>query len=413
MKTVLLVGLARKSIQQYILEHGYEFVLLKDIRKSHIPHQADARTTLCDFTSFNNVTAALQGILATTSIDGVYTTYENYVLPAAQIAAELGLPGMPTASALACTDKQLMRDLFAAAPEKISPAYIEVKHEEDLRVFAAQHGFPLILKPANLAKSLMVTKSNTLDELLANYRKAVASVDAVYRKYAPNRVPKLILEEFMEGPIHSVDAFVDSEGVAHVLEQVVDYQTGYDIGYDDNFHYSRTVPSSLSVDEIKAVRHVAALGCQALGMRNSPAHIEIIRTTQGPMIVEIGARNGGYRERMHGMAHGIDITKNAIALALNKPLALQATKDEPCAVLELFPKVSGTYTELQNEATLRTLPSLQYLAIKQEPGTYIGKSSEGYKMSAIIILHHSDTTQFNQDLEYVHKNVTVVTTNNQ
>ena len=57
-------------------------------------------------------------------------------------------------------------------------------------------------------------------------------LSGIYKKYAANRKPKMIIEEFMEGSVHSVDAFVDSNGTPHVLESIVDYQTGYDMGFD-------------------------------------------------------------------------------------------------------------------------------------------------------------------------------------
>jgi glutathione synthase/RimK-type ligase-like ATP-grasp enzyme len=64
-----------------------------------------------------------------------------------------------------------MRELFATAPTKISPDFAVITSEREVRDFAAQHTFPLIIKPANLSKSLLVTKSSSLEELLMNYQK--------------------------------------------------------------------------------------------------------------------------------------------------------------------------------------------------------------------------------------------------
>ncbi|MDO4987254.1 MAG: hypothetical protein Q4E46_03010, partial [Candidatus Saccharibacteria bacterium] len=58
---------------------------------------------------------------------------------------------------------------------------------------------------------------------------------------------------------------------------------------------------------------------------------------------------------------------------------------------------------------LEQLQSLEYLSVKPAPGAYIGKSSDGYKMAAVVILHHSDAAQFNQDLDFVNRNVHVIT----
>jgi biotin carboxylase len=407
MSHILIVGQKHSSLTDYIEAHGHTYTHLQDVLKTRFPDKRFKHRVVADFSSIENLQAAVDTIK--TPIDGVLTTYENYILPAAQIAQHLGVPGLPLPAAEACTDKYLMRSLFDTATEKISPQFATVSTEEDVRQFAASHSFPLILKPANLAKSLLVTKSTSLEELIEHYRHSVELLQTTYKKYAPNRTPKLIIEEFLEGSIHSVDAFVDSDGIPHVLNEVVDYQTGYDIGYDDNFHYSRLLPSELSSDDQAALRHCAAVGIRALGIKNSPAHVEIIMTKNGPRIVEIGARNGGYRERMHGLANGIDITGAAISLALGNKPSVTAIRNDPCAVLELFPKTPGVFTGIKNLEKLKTLPSLNYLSIKAAPDTFIGKAADGYKMAAVVILHNKDRDQFQQDLDFMTASVAVET----
>jgi len=407
MKTVLIVGKKFSSLTEYLSSHGMEYVFLQDVRTTKFPDKKFKRRVLADFSTKETILEAVDKLKIPP--DAVVATYEDYILPTAWIAEHLGLPGLPVAAAEACTDKYIMRSMFREAPEKISPDFIEVGNEAELVEFARNHSFPLILKPANLSKSLLVTKSRDMEELVGNYRRTMDNIERVYKKYAPNRKPKLVLEEFLEGSIHSVDAFVDKEGMSHVMEQIVDYQTGYDIGYDDNFHYSRILPSKLSPEAQVDFLHCAEIGCRALGMRNSPAHIEIIVTKDGPRIVEIGARNGGYRERMHWLANGIDITGNMLRLAFGDKPKIIATKNESIAVLELFPKTPGFFAGIKNEEELRSLLSLNYLSIKTKIGDFIGKSSDGYKMAVVVILHNSDSKQFLRDLDFVNNSVEVAT----
>ncbi len=234
----------------------------------------------------------------------------------------------------------------------------------------------------------------------------------VYQKFAPDREPKLLIEEFMEGSIHSVDAFVEADGTPQILEQIVDYQTGYDIGYEDNFHYSRLLPSRLDQKDQQALRHCAKLGVCVLGMKNTPAHIEIIMTREGPRIVEIGARNGGYRERMHKLANDIDITGAALSLSFGNKPKIMTRKSESCAVLELFPHTAGTFAGILNEDKLLKLSSLKHYDVKVKIDSKVGKSSDGYKMCAVIILHNSDKETFLRDLNYINENVMVTTNSN-
>lgn len=409
MKHILIVGKRFSGLVNKIEALGHEYTLLQDVIATKFPDKKFKRRVVADFSTTEGPVEAAQSIHQSHPIDAVMTIYENYVLPTAHIGQALGVPHLPVGAAEACTDKFLMRSLFANAPEKISPDFAVVHSEDDVRNFASSHSFPLILKPANLAKSLLVTKNNSLDELLASYKKSCELLESIYKKYAPNRTPTLIIEEFLEGSVHSVDAFIDADGIPHVLEQVVDYQTGYDIGYDDNFHYSRLMPSKLSAENQAALRHCADIGARALGMKSSPAHIEVIMTSDGPRIVEIGARNGGYRERMHELGNDLDLIGLSVQVALDQPVHVTTSKNDPVAVLELFPKSPGEFVELANEETLRTLPSLRYLSIKPTSGSFVGKSSDGYKACAVIILHNSDEGQFNRDLDYINASVVVTT----
>lgn len=409
MAHVLIVGKSFSGLKKFLTNNGHNYTLLQDKLATRFPEKKFKNRVVCSFQDTESYIEAVRRIHKSNPIDATIVTYESYVVPNAIIATELGLPGMSKEAAIACTDKEIMRSKFALSSEKVSPDFQVVSSQESLIEFAEAHEFPLILKPANLAKSLLVTKNHSIDELLANYDKARKLTETTYKKYAPNSTPKFIVEEFLEGSIHSVDAFVDASGEPHVLDQVVDYQTGHDIGFDDNFHYSRLLPSSLSDKDIRSIRHTAKLGCQLLGMTSSPAHVEIILTKDGPRIVEIGARNGGYRERMHQLANGIDITANALALALNQPLDITTKKNDYVGVFELFPKVPGAFAGISNQQELENLPSLTYISIKAKPDEFVGKSSDGHKMTAVVILHNHDAQQFNQDLDYMNNHCTVQT----
>ncbi len=406
MAHVLIVGKSFSGLKSFLLEHGHTYTILQDQLATKHPAKKLRNRVVTSFGDESYLEAA-QIIHTRTPVDACITIYENYIVPNAIIAKSLSLPGLSPDAARACTDKEIMRTRFAQSSEKVSPDFHVVESKESLIDFANAHNFPLILKPANLAKSLLVTKNDSLEELLANYQKALGLANDTYSKYAPNQVPKFIVEEFLEGSIHSVDAFVDANGMPHVLDNVVDYQTGYDVGFDDNFHYSRLLPSQLPPTDIDAIRHTAALGCRLLGMASSPAHVEIILTKDGPRIVEIGARNGGYRERMHRLANNIDIPANALALSLNQPLDITPKKNDSVGVFELFPKKNGIFKAIANEDHLRSLASLNYLSIKAKPGQFVGKAGDGYKMCAVVILHNSDPDTFHRDLEYLNTSVQV------
>ena len=404
---VLIVGHSFEKFNLYLQTHGHTYTILRDQETLNNSHDVPDDNLVIDFTNPELVKAAVNNLKVRP--DCIVTIYENYVVNVAQLNQMLGLPGMSIEAARACTDKALMRAKFVASPEPISPAFREISTWQQAESFAGEFGFPLMLKPANLVKSLLVLKANDMEELRVNWQHMQETIGEVYQRWAPRQQPKIVIEQYLSGHVYSTDAFVDTQGQVHVLPHIVDYQTGYEVGYDDNFHYSRLLPSKLSPSDQEKLLRCARLGCEALGMRASPAHIEIIMTPSGPRIVEIGARNGGYRSRMYDLSLGIDIYANAIATVSGQPLKLTPTKNEPVAVLELFPKQAGKFVELSRQAQVEQLASLEYLSLKHQPGEYAGKSRDGYKMSAIIILHHADPEQFARDLQFVNEQVKIIT----
>jgi len=361
---------------------------------------------LCDFSDEAAVLAAVEALPVRPT--AVISIYEKYIRIAAVINKHLGFAhAMSLETAIACTDKYIMRQRFAHAPEPISPAFAEIASEDDLRAFAAGHAFPLIFKPANLAKSLLVTRCDSLEELLAAYTQASEEAAALYARYTANLEPRFVVEEFMEGSVHSVEGFADGDGHIDIIDAIVDYEIAAEVGFEDTFHYSRNLPSRLSAEQQAAVKHVAELGMRALGMRSTPAHVEVIMTGSGPRIVEIGARNGGYRTRMHELANDVDILGAAVASYQGKRPDLTVHKRESCCVIEVFPKARGHFQAVSHYGELKALPSTVYTNVTKRPDELVGKAKEGFKACLIIILHSADAAQLAEDVEYVKKAVVI------
>ncbi len=401
---IWFVGQVFREYREYFEVNGIRYGVLLDKNIKSKLHTDNVIKV-----DFSTPTSVIESLPKDTSnISGVVAIYEAYVYPASIITNHLDLPGMSTESALACTDKVLMRQAFMRYNSKITPGFVEVGSWAEATKFASSHAFPLILKPANLAKSLLVTKNQNLQELQKNYDYAYKTMADLYLKHRINRQPKLLLEEFLDGSVHSVDAFAESDGQYKILDQVVDYQTGYDIGKKDNYHFSRLLPSNLSKSDQDEIRRVAKIGMSALNLRSTPAHIEIILTSDGPKIVEIGARMGGYRPKMHNFANGIDMFKAMINTSLGKPVDISASANNYCAVLEIFPDTAGQFKAVKNLAKLKSLPSLLSLKIKPKAGAEIGLSSQGYKAAVVIMLGSKDEAEFNKDYNYIKQNVEVI-----
>jgi len=326
------------------------------------------------------------------TIAGLVCTYENYVTAKASLAAYLSLPGASARSAAMSTDKYLMREAFLQADPSITPRFEKIVSEDALLDFAATTTYPLIIKPTNLVKSLLVLRCNDKAELLHNFRYAQATIGDLYKKYAiHDRQPELIVEEFIKGKSCSIAAFVDNTGEPHFCKGIVGITTASEHGADDNYLYSRTLPLELSHALSQKLFDVAKKGIVALDMRSTPAHVELMYDGDDVKIIEIGARIGGYRPRMYGYGYGLDLVAQEVQLAIGKSPLLDGTFRAYSAVYELFPDREGAFKEILGQGTM---PEYTYFSIKPKTGQHIGPAKYGYKAAVVIIIAHEDKTTF-------------------
>lgn len=404
---IWFVGLSYKEYRDYFDAHGIKYGVFADITGRKIAADKKLPRINVDFTNESTIEASLES--SDVKVSGIVSIYEAYVYSASVIAQYFGVPGMPAEAALACTDKNLMRQKFHDYNPAITPDFRVIGSFDDVKEFMSSHDYPVILKPANLVKSLLVTKNDNAAELETNFKYASKTIHHLYEKHSVKREPKLLIEEFMEGSVHSIDAFIGQDGEPHILKQIVDYETGYDIGKSENYHYSRRLPSRLPMSIQDQMIEVASEGVKALGMKSSPAHIELILTNAGPKIVEIGARIGGYRTRMHSFANGIDMIRAALNIAEGRPVDIKAKTEKYCAVIEIFPDKAGEFVEISGLDKLLRLPSLISHRIVPKPGTKVGLSSEGHKASVIVMVGNDDKNAFENDYNFIKNNVSVKT----
>lgn len=405
---ILALGDISSSLASYLLDKGLDFGLLRD-KQTHRKLQIDVSKLMfygeVSFDEFDSVVETSKKIPH--PIDAVITDFENYIVVSARLANKLGVNGLPTNAAYKVTDKALMRQAFIEYDPIISPSYAEVDSEEDLLEFARSNSYPMIIKPANLVKSLFVTRVNNEIELINSYNKISNALPDTYSKLNIHRKPKIIIEEFMEGSIHSVDGVIDSDGNITLINSVVDILSGYDVGHKDNYHYSRTIPTELHKNQVEEITSTAKKGIEALGLRSCAAHTELFLTKNGPKIIEIGARTGGYRAKMHRLANGVDYYGALINVLLKKPVDLKLKRRDWVTIIEVFPDTRGVFNSITNYQKLPQLNSFEDSVVHVNKGDIVGLAKHGFKATARIILASNNPEEFAKDFSYIKEQVSV------
>ena len=351
-----------------------------------------------DFTTPNTIIQSISDANPQ-HVSGLVCTFENYIIAKSVIAEQLHLPAPSINSARMSTDKNLMRQAFMKADKNITPNFGLISSEDELLRLASQLQYPLMLKPTNLVKSLLILKCANEQELISNYRYAKERIGELYEKYKIyDREPQLIIEEYITGNTCSVAAFVDNMGVPHFCDGIVSLENASDIGVDDNYIYARHLPADFN-DELSAqIFDVATKGIKALDMRSTPAHVELIYNDGGVKLIEIGARIGGYRPRMYDIAYGVELIEQEIKLALGELPELSGTFKAYTAVYELFPSSEGTFDKILGATDTSRYA---YYAVKAQEGATIGPAKNGYKAAVIIIVSHEDKQTFQEICETV------------
>jgi biotin carboxylase len=208
------------------------------------------------------------------------------VRSALAVASHYGLCHNPAEVVNRCRDKFLMKQVLAAAGLPV-PKFGAFSTLEELWELAATIGFPLVIKPRELAGSVGVIKVDSSAQLEAAYQQCIADVKALNGAYmTPDDVFQA--EEYIPA-MNEVSVEVYNHGDHHRVLAVTDKYLGPEPYFVEVGH---SVPSVHTTN--RELREIAERACHALGIRYGIAHFEARITPAGEVrIIEVGARTGG------------------------------------------------------------------------------------------------------------------------
>lgn len=215
-------------------------------------------------------------------VEAVLLTAEIDVLRVARLREELDLPGQRTASATAYRDKHVMKSHAAAAGLRVA-AMSPIGHTGDLTAFAAEQGFPVVVKRLAGAASLGM---HVLED-----DAALTSLTATWQD---GRAPEPVLaERWIEGDLFHVD------GIMRAGEVLLSWPSRY--------LHTQWASASRSANELGGMlagsdplferlrRHTAAvIAALPPAPEELPFHAEFFHTPDDEIVLcEIACRPGG------------------------------------------------------------------------------------------------------------------------
>ncbi len=307
------------------------------------------------------------------------------------------------------TNKRLMREVFARHAPEITPHFIQVHDASPATVAAVEDElqYPVIVKPANLASSLLITACQTRAELQAALGKIFSMIDEVYKRKDRKDKPQVIVEEYLEGDFYSVDAFVMEPGQVYCCPPI-GYVPAKQLGIDDFFLYKRFAPTRLTDEEMAEGNKTVAKALAAVGLTNSPAHVELVLTKHGWKIIELGPRLGWFRHQMYKSAYGIDHSMNDILIHLGQKPIIPTKIISHCSAYSIYPEKEGTLHEIQGLQDVKMSPMTLLMRVFAKSGDICVHAKNGGRALAEFVIADDNEAAFERMVDFVEHKVKAI-----
>ncbi|TVQ92556.1 MAG: ATP-grasp domain-containing protein [Deltaproteobacteria bacterium] len=229
-------------------------------------------------------------------VDRLLGYLEQLQVPLAQARDACGVPGMTEATARRFRDKNLMKSTLRDAGLPVARQAL-IRSASDARHFAAEVGYPIVLKPVDGLGSRNTQRASSEPELYRALNRLVPSFSAPIQA-----------EEFVTGSEFTFETV--SIGGEPVWSSSTAYLPG-PLSVIENpwMQYCVLLPRETDDPHVTAFKTLNAAALQALGMVDGLSHMEWFRRSDGSVVIgEVGARPPGVNiMRMNGIAHGVDL----------------------------------------------------------------------------------------------------------
>ena len=284
---------------------------------------------------------------------------------AARVAEKMGLPH-PISAAVAnlAVSKQKQREALATAGVPQPAWHMVSQIEEGLPV-------PSVVKAPDRQGQKGLTLVRSEAEL----------PDAIARAIEESRSGSAIVEELVDGPEVTVNAF-SLRGDYHPLT-VTDRLTAEPPAF--GVALAHVWPSEA---EGRAAK-IAEAAVKALGIENGPTYTQLRIGPKGPQVIEVAARlGGGHDAELAHLALGVDLNGLALQAALGEPLwsaALQPTPEVGGAVVRFLVPPEGVLEEVEGTDEARAVEGVQDVRVYREPGHVFGPFRRGADRAGAVL----------------------------
>lgn len=303
-----------------------------------------------------NPTDPVETLAATAHLDdveGIVNCSESCLRTQAALVERHGVPGIDSATAAVCRDKQLMMRRFEQHGVPIGRRRV-VSKLADIPDAVRAVGCPGVLKPSTGVASLFTVRFDSEDELDRWFEQFDAAASGHHSAAIREMDGRWLVEEYLDGPGFSVESLTLDGETTHVavcrkgeMSQPFFLETGH------------TCPAPVALELRAEMEGVAGRAIAALGITDGITHSEMKLTSRGIRVLEVGARMGGGSIRqVVKLATGVDLLELTLELARGRKPEIPPLTDRAAASRSWFPERPCVVRDISRADELLDLPGI-------------------------------------------------------
>lgn len=339
---------------------------------------------------------AVREIQARSWVDRLEGTVEAHMMPIARVREACSIPGTSVRTTFLCRDKPAMKEVLREAGIPCAQSTGATSAEE-VRAFAKEVGYPLILKPSDAAGAAGTYRADNDEELETAIR------DTLVDRGKPTAV-----EEFVEGHEAFYDTLTANGEVVH------DFISHYYPNVLEAMRARWISPQIITTNRVEAdsYEEVRALGkrvIEVLGIETSATHMEWFFGPKGLKFSEIGCRPPGVQVwDIYGAANDIDVYTEWAKLIVRGKTEARCSRAYAAGMIALRPDGDGRITGYEGLDEVReSLGDVIYDMHMPPPGSGTQGVEGGYMANAWMRLRHPDYDELRRIMDHVGETVKV------
>ena len=286
------------------------------------------------------------------------------IVAIAETVSHLNLPGISIDQAKLSVNKYLQRKLLLDS-EIPAPRFEAFHSIEDGLSCLSNFSDKCVIKPIDASGSRGVRFSSNDPQTNSKY-----CAEAL--KYSLSGIG--IIEDFVAGQEIAIDGFVIN-GVTSVLCISDKKRTDPPYLLDMELLFPSKISSSVS----KEVNSLATQIIQASKIQNSPFHMEMILSKDGPILVEFGARGAGFNvyDIIIPFVTGIDTIEAQLNQCIGNKISLGEIHTKSAYLYFLSSSKKGVLRRVKGEKEILSLEGISRFKMFKKEGESVNKLTSG------------------------------------